>query len=252
MAKRKRVGFSRQHLGLDEIGRHHLDVEASIRSYFIFGNIRSAARFAGYTSEEVQQKMKFLFEEQDRTVSMNLPATLEAAFRMDFLQRCSRFADYTSEKIQQEMKSLLEEQDRIASMNLLAALEAAFRMDFLQRCYKRRKDRVSREFRELYDRKGIYVSLEEDIFQVWKQKSSVSSSIISDLKGAFKYRHWLAHGRYWVPKFGRYDYHDIYTLAETIFNNFPFEIAPAKRERSSAPTSQRRYLIASLSRELDA
>lgn len=177
MAKRKRVGFSGQHLELDKIGRHHLDVEASIRSYFVFGNIRSAARFAGYTSE----------------------------------------------KIQQEMKSLLEEQDRTASMSLLAALEAAFRVDFLQRCYRKGKDPVSREFRDLYDLKGVYVSLEEDIFQVWKQKSSVPSSVISHLKGAFKYRHWLAHGRYWVPKFEQYDYHDIYTLAEAIFDSFPFE-----------------------------
>lgn len=177
MSKRKRVGFSRQHLELDEIGRHHLDVEASIRSYFVFGNIRSAARFAGYTSEEIQQ----------------------------------------------EMNSLLEEQDRAASMNLLAALEAAFRVDFLQRCYKKGKDPVSREFRKLYASEGIYVSLEEDIFQVWKQKSSVPSSVISQLKGAFKYRHWLAHGRYWVPKFRQYDYHDIYTLAEAIFDSFPFE-----------------------------
>ena len=150
MAKRKRVGFSRQHLELDEIGRHHLDVEASIRSYFDSGNIRSAARFAGYTLEEIRW----------------------------------------------EMNSLLEEQDRAASMNLLAALEAAFRVDFLQRCYRKGKDSVSREFRELYALKGSYVSLEDDIFQIWKQKSSVPSSVISHLKGAFKYRHWLAHGRY--------------------------------------------------------
>lgn len=177
MARRRRVGFSRQHLELNEIGRHHRDIDASVRGYFDFNNVRSAARFAGYTSEEIRQ----------------------------------------------EMNSLLEEQDRTISMNLLAALEAAFRVDFLQRCYKRRRDPVSREFRKLHALRERYVSLEGDIFRIWKQESSVPSSVISDLKGAFKYRHWLAHGRYWVPKFGRYDYHDIYTLAEEIFNSFPFE-----------------------------
>ena len=177
MARRRRVGFSRRHLELNEIGRHHRDIEASVRSYFDFKNVRSAARFAGYTSEEIRQ----------------------------------------------EMNSLLEEQDRTTSMNLLAALEAAFRVDFLQRCYKRRRDPVSREFRKLHALRERYASLEDDIFRIWKQESSVSSSVISDLKGAFKYRHWLAHGRYWVPKFGQYDYHDIYTLAEEIFNSFPFE-----------------------------
>ena len=88
MARRRRVGFSRQHLELNEIGRHHRDIEASVRSYFDFKNVRSAARFAGYTSEEIRQEMNSLLEEQDRTISMNLLASLEAAFRVDFLQRC--------------------------------------------------------------------------------------------------------------------------------------------------------------------
>ena len=30
-------------------------------------------------------------------------------------------------------------------------------------------------------------------------------------------------GRYWTPKIGReYDYDDIYTLAESIYDSFPF------------------------------
>lgn len=45
MARRRRVGFSGQYLELDEIGRHYLDVEASIRGYFDFGNVRPTARF---------------------------------------------------------------------------------------------------------------------------------------------------------------------------------------------------------------
>ncbi|MYA22672.1 MAG: hypothetical protein F4Z30_07755 [Gemmatimonadetes bacterium] len=108
-------------------------------------------------------------------------------------------------------------------MSILAALEAAFRMDFLQRCYKRQKDSLSRSFRTLYQDKGQYVPL-GDIFLQWKSHSTVPRSIISELEQAFKYRHWLAHGRYWTLKIGReYDYDDIYTLAESIYNSFPFE-----------------------------
>ena len=134
-----------------------------------------------------------------------------------------RFVGYTPLEIELEMTSVLVEHARSTSMSILAALEAAFRMDFLQRCYKRRRDPLSRSFRALHRQKGQYVSL-KDIFLEWESHPTVPRSIISDLERAFKYRHWLAHGRYWTPKIGReYDYNDIYTLAESIYNSFPFE-----------------------------
>ena len=109
-------------------------------------------------------------------------------------------------------------------MSILAALEATFRIDFLQRCYKRRRDPLSRAFREIHREKGQYVPL-TDIFSEWQQHSNVSQSVIADLKRAFRYRHWLAHGRYWTPKIGQeYDYDDIYMLAESIYSSFPFEV----------------------------
>ena len=134
-----------------------------------------------------------------------------------------RFVGYTPLEIEREMYSVLAEHGRSTSMSILASLEAAFRMDFLQRCYKKQKDPLSRSFRTLYQKKGRHVPL-GDIFLQWKSYSTVSRSIISDLEQAFKYRHWLAHGRYWTQKIGReYDYDDIYTLAESIYNSFPFE-----------------------------
>jgi hypothetical protein len=53
-------------------------------------------------------------------------------------------------------------------------------------------------------------------------------SLIDDLIGAFGYRNWLAHGRYWIPKLGRkYDYESVYKPAEDILGNFPFVEADA-------------------------
>lgn len=133
-----------------------------------------------------------------------------------------RFAGYTPQEMEREMDSVLEEHARSTSMSILSALEATFRMDFLQRCYKRRRDPLSRAFREIHREKGQYVPL-TDIFSEWQLHSDVSKSVIADLKRAFRYRHWLAHGRYWTPKIGReYDYDDIYTLAESIYGSFPF------------------------------
>ena len=136
-----------------------------------------------------------------------------------------RFTGYTQQEIEREMYSVLEEHARSTSMSILASLEAIFSMDFLHRCYKRQKDPLSRAFREVHQNKGQRVPPLTDIFSEWQQHSDVSQSVIADLKRAFRYRHWLAHGRYWTPKIGQeYDYDDIYTLAESIYSSFPFEV----------------------------
>ena len=153
----------------------------------------------------------------------DIEASVRNYFSFDNLHLDDRFIGYTPLEIELEMYSVLAEHARSTSMSILAALEATFRMDFLQRCYKRRKDTLSRSFRELHRQRGQYVPL-KDIFSQWQSYPNVSRSIISDLERAFKYRHWLAHGRYWTPKIGReYDYDHIYALAESIYNSFPFE-----------------------------
>ena len=150
---------------------------------------------------------------------------IEASVRNYFsFPNPQRFAGYTPQEMEREMDSVLEEHARSTSMSILSALEATFRMDFLQRCYKRQRDSLSRAFRIIHRAKGQYVPL-TDIFSEWQQHSDVSQSVIADLKRAFRYRHWLAHGRYWTPKIGQeYDYDDIYTLAESIYDSFPFVV----------------------------
>ena len=135
-----------------------------------------------------------------------------------------RFSGYTPDEVEQEMVEILDENERNSSMNILAALEAAFRIDFIQRSQRRKRDGLSRIFRRVYMEKGTRASLEDDILPGWKQECSDLRSVVSDLIGAFRYRHWLAHGRYWTPRLGRrYDYQEVYALAGTIFDAFPFE-----------------------------
>jgi hypothetical protein len=107
-------------------------------------------------------------------------------------------------------------------------VEAAFRIDYLQRCYRRGKDPVSRAFRNIYKVKQKRASLEDEIFTAWVKNSSGTRSIIGDLRGAFKFRHWLAHGRYWTPKFNRYDFNSVFALADLTLRSFPFYEFSAK------------------------
>lgn len=134
-----------------------------------------------------------------------------------------RFTTYTPNEVVEELNQRLAEAELAASFTLLASVEAAFRIDFLQRCYRRDKAEISRRFRELNRRRSARIKLDEDIFNGWESDVNALRPVITRLKAAFKFRHWLAHGRYWTPKFGRQlDYLYLYQLADDVFLNFPF------------------------------
>ena len=132
-----------------------------------------------------------------------------------------RFAGYKPDEVREELGNRLAELDRNTAMSLLAAVEAAFRIDYLQRCYQKKKDDVSRQFQKIYKEKEARASLEDEIFEVWRTNTPGSNRLIGDLRGAFKFRHWMAHGRYWTPKLGqKYDYISIYPLALQALSTF--------------------------------
>jgi len=117
----------------------------------------------------------------------------------------------------------VEEADLTSSLTVLAAVEAAFRIDYLKRCYGKKKDPVSRALRGIYKKKQEKASLEDEIFEAWISNSSGTRTLIGELRGAFRFRHWLAHGRYWTAKLGRrYDFDDVFTLADQTLQSFPF------------------------------
>lgn len=149
-------------------------------------------------------------------------AAIEAYFAIGNPSSAQRLLGLALHEVRAEKATLLDESRRSSSMDVFAALEAAFRIDFLQRCYGRQKGDISRAFQELYRNRGPRVSLERDILTVWRNNSNVPRRMITDLTGAFKYRHWLAHGRYWRPRFPKLDYHEVYSLAEETLDVFPF------------------------------
>ena len=123
------------------------------------------------------------------------------------------FVGYTHKQLQEELDSRIDELNKSTAFTVLAAIEAHLRVDFLQRCYNKDKDTLSREFRELYNEKGGKVSLSEDILELWKEHVT-KKSVISEIRSALNFRHWLAHGRYWVARLGRtYDFNSVLTLA---------------------------------------
>jgi hypothetical protein len=112
-----------------------------------------------------------------------------------------------------------------SALAVLATIEAAFRVDFLTRCQEKKKDALSRVFRGLNKRyrKPYLIDLDNQILESWAAHHPEFRSTIGELRGALNYRHWLAHGRYFIPKLGRrYDYSWLYLLAKGIADSFPF------------------------------
>ena len=129
------------------------------------------------------------------------------------------FAGDTLLEVANALDGRLSETEMRSGLVLMARIEAAFRTDYLNRCEKKRPDDISIQFRKIFRDKGRYAGLETDIWNVWRNTHPSAKKIIGDLKGVFKFRHWIAHGRYWKPG-NTYDFQTIYLLADTVFSSF--------------------------------
>ena len=110
---------------------------------------------------------------------------------------------------------------------MFSAIEAAFRIDCLQRISKKKNDPLSRLFDKKYSKKKQDKIGIKEIFSDWEDhiKDPNTIALISNLKDAFDYRNWLAHGRYWrhQTRQKKYDYAYTYNIAKTVFSSFPLE-----------------------------
>lgn len=127
------------------------------------------------------------------------------------------FVGLTLDEVDAVFVARRDELDALLCLSLLSAVEAMFRMDYLTRAESRRpRNQVTSGLRDLYRRQGVHAHF-EDILSVWREVRSDLSEPISDLRSALHYRHWLAHGRYWVPKWGkRYDFVSVYRICEAL------------------------------------
>lgn len=117
----------------------------------------------------------------------------------------SRYVGKTQQELEVDFAEQLDELNQLTMFALLAYAEAALRTDFLDRVENRKKDSVSRRFREISKKRGKRIRLEEDILDTWRELGNVRGTkpAIARFKDTLRLRDWLAHGRYWQPKLGR-------------------------------------------------
>ena len=131
-----------------------------------------------------------------------------------------RFANHSRSEVAARLADRIDETDMRSALAVMARIEAAFWVDYLQRRDMKKPDPVSIKFRALFLAKGKNVSLDNDIWGTWRDCHPSTRPLISELRTAFHFRHWLAHGRYW--KVGRkYDFQTLYILADGILASFP-------------------------------
>jgi mRNA-degrading endonuclease RelE of RelBE toxin-antitoxin system len=97
-----------------------------------------------------------------------------------------------------------------------------FIIDYHSRCEKKLKDDLSKDFRKIYKKTtNIRVDFKEHILDTWS-KHNPGNPLLNELNSLFLYRHWIAHGRYWLPKINtlKYDFNYLYLIALQIKTNF--------------------------------
>jgi hypothetical protein len=122
----------------------------------------------------------------------------------------SRYVGKTREELERDFSFQVEELKSAVGLLMLASAEAAMRVDFIERVGQRKKDAVSRRFREIQKRRKEKIRLEEDILETWVEKTTEAEvkAAVSEFKSLLNYRNWLAHGRYWKAKLGRQSGYD--------------------------------------------
>ena len=160
-------------------------------------------------------------------------SSLRLYYSQDNPQSATLFAGYTKQELADELQTHIEELDKATSLSILASIEASFQIDFHVRANLKMKDDLSRRFRHIHkqvfksaNKKLQGVSLERDILRTWQETYPQYKTTISDYISALKFRHWLAHGRYWVAQIGKkYDYITLYGLSAHLHSNLPFRLA---------------------------
>lgn len=133
-----------------------------------------------------------------------------------------RFVGKSRDEVEKELRLRLEESDLRSAFFILTSLEARLVVDFEFRCKQRLKDPLSAHLRQVQkERKEKWLRFDEDILEGWKRYGPDPPQLISELRRAFKFRHWLAHGRYWTPKHG-YDFLRARLTAESIISGLTF------------------------------
>lgn len=126
------------------------------------------------------------------------------------------------------LERLRDELDQEVVLAMVASVEATLRMDFDARIKDKTRDPLRPMFKNLRDKYDQRVRL-DDIVDCWKEVAGKKPNVFARIGSLLKYRHWLAHGRYWSVKTGSakdpqsaaFDISEFYDLLCGTVSDFP-------------------------------
>lgn len=112
----------------------------------------------------------------------------------------------TPENIRSYFDELLAEFNHAACLQLFASAEAELWVNFYSRVENKKKDPISKSFRNLWKekqsvKKKVKVRLDE-LLGKWVENKPNVKGIVGFFNGLKNHRDWLAHGRYWNQDLG--------------------------------------------------
>jgi len=132
----------------------------------------------------------------------------------------SKFLNYSPDEINEYFSKSTDELEHLACFSLISATEAALRIDFEERANRKnlKNRQLVKIFREI-NKNEDRIKLDEHILENWKNVIPAKKKAFSDFIGLLHYRHWLAHGRYWTPKFGQqYTVQTTFKIVDRLFD----------------------------------
>jgi hypothetical protein len=161
---------------------------------------------------------------------------LKASLRDDpaSVEPRSRFYGMIPVEVDEAIREMTRELEKQVVLLLVASAEAALRVDFLERVRARRKAPVSRGLRTAAAAVRPRRVKLETILGVWDEKTEDKDralhASIERMKKLLHYRHWLAHGRYWVENKSGLNHPDpdeAWRILARLFNALSgFEVLP--------------------------
>ena len=122
----------------------------------------------------------------------------------------------TEDEIKELLGRRLDETDARSSFVILTYIESLFQLHYLNFSKNRKRipPKLLDEYKTIRNRKNAPPSLNDHIFGAWKKAFPEEARFFGELKEALKYRHWMAHGRYFTLKSINSDPDTVFVLEE--------------------------------------
>ena len=128
------------------------------------------------------------------------------------------FLGMTKREVRAYFQQLQNELETAYIFKIISATEGILRQDFNKRIQLRKPKKEPDKTFKNKDIKGA-VRLKEDILDIWKKKIFEQNQfIISQFYKLLHYRHWIAHGQYWIYEQKKFDISSVLMITIALLN----------------------------------